>query len=71
MSKTVSVEQHNSLLSMYEAACLEFYKNSNEANLQAVVEAEHNCVHARIRRSELTKIRFTAMNAAEEMSNEV
>ena len=65
MAKATSVELYNSLLSMYEGACLKYYDDPSEETLKAVIDAEHTCVDNNIRRSELTKIRFTVKNALE------
>lgn len=66
MSRIISIEAVNSALALYEQACLNYYRTPCKEMLDRAVDAEHICVSLKIKHSELTRIRLTAMNIAEE-----
>lgn len=65
MGKQISVEKANSALALYEQACLNYYRTPSKELLDRAIDAEHICCECNIKRSELTRIRFTAMHAVE------
>ena len=66
MSRTINVEAVNAALALYEQACLNYYRTPCKEFLDRAIDAEHICIEQNIRRSELTKIRLTAMHTVEE-----
>ena len=65
MSRTINVEVVNSALAVYETACLNYYRTPCKELLDRAIDAERICVKNNVRRSELTKIRLSAMHAVE------
>lgn len=65
MSKMISVEAVSSALAVYETACLNYYRTPCKEMLDRAIDAEHICVGLNIKRSELTRIRLSAMHAVE------
>ena len=58
--------EQKQLLDKYRSKCVSYYKSSNEQTLRDVVDAEHECVVNNIRSSEITKVRFSALNEVEQ-----
>lgn len=69
MGKMISIEAANSALALYEQACLNYYRTPCKELLDRAIDAEHICVECNVKRSELTRIRFTAMHAVEAEAN--
>lgn len=71
MSRMINLEAVNSAIAVYEEACLNYYRKPCEETVRHVIDSEHCCVDLKVRRSELTRIRLSAMNAVlEERNNE-
>jgi len=63
--KRLSVYEQNKLLNEYSKACENYYRDSNEQTLASVVKVEHECNANGVRTSDLTKVRFSALNKVE------
>lgn len=65
MKKRLSQFEQKKLLDEYYVKCIAYYRASNESTFREVVDAEHECNVNGIRSSEITKVRFSALNEVE------